>query len=197
MGDKFAFITRGSHASKASVMQTLIQHFPDLEIDVIHVGDLIRKKKTPILINLFFVFKEYGLEILLGRKKVAECFWRTPYIFRKIKILVSGLLSQDEHEFSFQYQSLLDGSKQGLPHYVYTDHTHLANLYYPDFDRKDLYSQHWIELERTIYRNATLNFTRTSNVSRSLMEDYSCPPEKVVCVYAGSNVGTNFKVDKG
>lgn len=197
MDRKFAFITRGSHPTKASVMQTLIEHFPDLEIDVVHVGDLIRSRKTLILLNIFFVFKEYGLEILLGRKKVTECFWRTPYIFRKIKILVSSLLSKNEHKFSFQFQSLFDGSKEGLPHYIYTDHTHLANLHYPGFEKKDLYSQRWIELERTIYHNTTLNFTRSSNISRSIVEDYSCPPDKVICVDRGINVGTNFEVDKG
>lgn len=197
MARKFAFITRGAHPSKGSVMQTLIEHFPDWEIDVIHVGDLIRSKKTVILVNMFFILKEYGSEILLGRKKISECFWRTTYIFRRIKTLVSNLLSQDEYRFSFQFQSLYDGSKEGLPHYVYTDHTHLANLSYPDFEKKDLYSPRWIELERTIYHNATLNFTRSSNISRSIIEDYSCPSDKVICVHSGSNIGTNIEVDKG
>jgi glycosyltransferase involved in cell wall biosynthesis len=177
-------------------MQTLVKQFPDLETDVIHVGDLIKNKKTLILANMFFVFKEYGLEILIGRKKIRECFWRTTYIFRKIKLLVSNLLSKNEHEFSFQFQSLFDGSKEGLPHYVYTDHTHLANLHNPGFEKKDLYSRRWIELERTIYHNATINFARSSNISRSIIEDYSCPSDKVICVYSGSNVGANFKVDK-
>jgi glycosyltransferase involved in cell wall biosynthesis len=197
MGKKFAFVTRGGHPSKASIMQTLIEHFPDLEIDVVHVGDLIRRRKAIILANVFFVFKEYGWQILLRRKKVTECFWRTPYIFRKVKVLVSNLISRDEHEFSFQYQSLIDGSKEGVPHYVYTDHTHLANLRYPNFRKRDLYSPRWIELERTVYHNATLNFTRSSNVSRSMIEDYACSPDKVVCVYSGSNVGTNVEVDNG
>ncbi len=166
-------------------------------MDVIHVGDLIRDKKTPIVINMFFIFKEYGMEILLGRKKIKECFWRTTYILRKIKSLLSNRLSQNEYEFSFQFQSLFDGSKEGLPHYLYTDHTHLANLQYPDFSKKDLYSPRWIELERTIYHNATLNFTRSNNISRSIVADYSCPPDKVICVGRGCNVGTNFEVAHG
>jgi glycosyltransferase involved in cell wall biosynthesis len=145
---------------------------------------------------MFFILKEYGFEILLGRKKIGECFWRTTHIFKRVKALVAERLSQEEHMFSFQYQSLIDGSKDGIPHYVYTDHTHLANLAsYPYFTEKDLYSRQWIDLERTIYHNARLNFTRTSVVSRSIVEDYSCPPDKVVCVYSGSNVGTGFAVN--
>ena len=196
MGKRIAFITRGGHPSRASIMQTLADHFPGLEIDIVHVGDLTRSNKVMILVNMIFVFKEYGLEIMLGRKKISECFWRTTYIFKKTKVLVSNRLSQAEYEFSFQYQSLIDGSKEGLPHYVYTDHTHLANLSNPCFDRRDLYSKRWIELEGTVYHNATLNFTRSDNISKSIIEDYSCSPNKVVCVYAGSNVGTDFEIDK-
>jgi len=36
--------------------------------------------------------------------------------------------------FSIQTQSLYDASIDGLPHFVYTDHTHLANLKYPGAD---------------------------------------------------------------
>ncbi len=195
MSKKFAYIKLHSHPINASIRQTLVQNFPGMEVGVIDVGNLIKADKILVLVNAFFVFKEYGLEILLHKRKIRECFWRTTYIFKKIKTLVSNLLSKDEYEFSFQNQSLFDGSKQGLPHYVYTDHTHLANLYYPDFNRKSLYSQDWIALEKTIYHNATLNFTRNSLASESIVKDYSCPSDKVICVYAGSNVGTNFEVD--
>jgi glycosyltransferase involved in cell wall biosynthesis len=82
-----------------------------------------------------------------------------------------------------------------LPNYVYTDHTHLANLRNPYFGKTDLYSERWIELERTIYHNATLVFTRTGDVSQSVIEDYGCSREKVFCVYAGSNLSNNFEVD--
>ena len=196
MGKKFAYLKVHSHPINASIVQTLTENFPGFQIDVIDFGQLIKSQKTLVLANVFSVFREYGLEILLGRKKIRECFWRTTYVFRKIKTLASNLLSKDGYEFSFQNQSLFDGSKQGLPHYVYTDHTHLANLRYPEFDKKNLYSSRWIELERTIYHNATLSFTRNSLASRSIVEDYSCPSDRVICVYAGSNVGTNFEVDK-
>ncbi|MHA2066131.1 MAG: glycosyltransferase family 4 protein, partial [Candidatus Thorarchaeota archaeon] len=56
-------------------------------------------------------------------------------------------------------------------------------------------SRDWIALEKTIYHNATLNFTRNSLASVSIVQDYSCPSDKVICVYAGSNVGANFEVD--
>jgi glycosyltransferase involved in cell wall biosynthesis len=193
---KFAYIRPSPHPINDSIIQTLSENFPNLEVDVINIRELLKKRKTLILANMFFVFIEYGREILLSKKQIRECFWRTPFIFRTIKGLVSSILSRERYEFSIQNQSLFDGSREGLPHYVYTDHTHLANLHYPGFERKNLYSQKWIEMERSIYHNAVINFTRSNYAADSIVQDYGCPPEKVICVYAGSNVGTDFTVNR-
>src|SRR5690606_13395744 len=101
--------------------------------------------------------------------------------------------------FSFQLQSLFDASLPGLPHYVYTDHTHLANLEYPQFDRRKLHTPAWIKLEKSVYDNARRVFTRSTNILRSLVRDYGCPPEKLKCVYVGVNVKTSdlAKAEKG
>lgn len=197
MARKFAFIKSGSFSNvNDKVAQALVEHLPTLEIHVIDIKSLVKSNKLLIMVNILFVLKEYGVDILLGNKRIKECFWRTTYIFKRMKTLVLDHLSQNEYEFSFQTQSLFDGSKQGLPHYIYTDHTHLANLHYPGFEKKRLYNPRWIELERTIYKNATLNFTMGSHVAKSIIEDYSCPQHKVVCVNVGSNIGTDFKVDR-
>jgi glycosyltransferase involved in cell wall biosynthesis len=101
---------------------------------------------------------------------------------------MSESLSRRRYRFTFQTQSLFDASQAGTPHFVYTDHTHLANLYYPSFDESNLYSRRWICLESSIYRNAALNFTMSSHVSRSLVEHYGCESGKIECVSIGSNV---------
>jgi len=84
-------------------------------------------------------------------------------------------------------QSLFDASTPGIPHFVYTDHTHLENRHYSTAASPNLYSPRWIELERQIYQNAAITFVRSSNVRRSLLEEYGCPPGRSVLVYAGSN----------
>jgi glycosyltransferase involved in cell wall biosynthesis len=200
---KIAFMKLMQHPAYDCVIKTLAEHFPDLEIEEIDVRELLKKKRAVRWANMFFVFKEYGWEILLGRKAIRGSIWRTPYMFRKAKFLLSNLLSQGDYEFSFQFQALFDGSKKGVPHYVYTDHTHLATRHYPDFENmaffggaKGLYSRRWIELEKTIYHNATLTLTMSSNMTRSVIEDYACPPDKVVCVGGGSNVAIAFEVDE-
>ncbi len=189
---KFAFIQKGKvPLASEKVAQVLQGNFPDFEIDVIDVRDLLKNRKKIVLINLFVVLKEYGLAILLGQKRFKECFFRTTYIFRKIRRLLADRLSQQKYAFTFQMQSLYDASQAGTPHFVYTDHTNLANLYYDKFGKNKLYSAAWLELEKTIYQNATRVFTRSGNISQSLVEQYLRPAEQVVCVYAGSNAELN------
>src|SRR5262249_45150753 len=99
-----------------------------------------------------------------------------------------GLIKPGRHTFSFQMQSLYDTSVPGVPHFIYTDHTHLSNLHYPDFDRRTLRPQKWLALQRTIYENATTVFTRSSDVAADLTRFYNIPESKIECVYAGGNV---------
>jgi len=193
MSRKIAFIRMEPWPlANDSMVQVLGETFPNFAIEIINVRYLFENRIDIILLNMLFVIKEYGLEILLGRKKnLRACFFRTPYIFKTMKRLVSSHLARKEYAFSFQMQSLFDASTEGLPHFVYTDNTCLADLYYPHFDRKRLYSPSWIELEKTIYQNAAINFSRSGNITRSIIEQYGCQPEKVVCVYAGSNAKVN------
>jgi glycosyltransferase involved in cell wall biosynthesis len=97
-------------------------------------------------------------------------------------------LTADSYRFTFQTGSRVDGSVPGIPHFVYTDHTHLANRAYPEPPPDWQYSAEWIELEREIYHRATRLFTFSSNIERSLIEDYGVEPAKIRCAYAGSNL---------
>lgn len=163
------------------------KEFPTYRIDVIDLwSDIINRKDV---VNLFYVLKEYGPEILTGRKKHYECISRTTYFFNKVKNRIINRLEEQKYAFTFQTQSLFDASLPGIPHFVYTDHTHLNNLSYPIFDEKQLFNDSWIALEKSIYQNASLNFTMSSNVRDSIIEQYSCPADKVKTVYAGSNIG--------
>jgi glycosyltransferase involved in cell wall biosynthesis len=50
-----------------------------------------------------------------------------------------------------------------------------------------LYSAEWISREKTIYLHADRIFTRSSDISRSLTEQYGISEEKIKCIYAGAN----------
>jgi glycosyltransferase involved in cell wall biosynthesis len=91
-------------------------------------------------------------------------------------------------------QSLYDCSLPNVPHFIYTDHTHLANLNYPGFNIKKLYPMSWTALERRIYTNAATIFVRSTNIQKTLVEQYQQPHSKTVCVYAGNNIETNYAI---
>lgn len=182
---KIAFIKIGgfSHIND-NVLRQLNINFPDYQVDVIDVySDLVSKK-----IAAAYSLAEYTKGIILGRMKIKESYMYTRYAFRIIKKKMQEISGNSKFLFTFQTQSLFDASAPGIPHFVYTDHTHLYNLKYPGFDMNRFRGPHWVDLEKNIYRNAAMNFTMSSNISRSLIEDYSCSPEKVRCVYCGSNI---------
>jgi hypothetical protein len=54
--------------------------------------------------------------------------------------------------FTFQMQSLFDASTPWIPHFVYTDHTHLENRHCTT-GTPNLYSPNWIALERQVCQN--------------------------------------------
>ena len=196
MSKKIAFIKIGdfSHINR-SVERLLKDCFPGFEVETIDIFDKFLKRKPNVyFMNTLYVIKEFGLKNSIGRD-LAIRFFHTTYIFRLIKSYISKYLSEGNYIFSFQTQSLFDASSKYIPHFVYTDNTVLANLYY--LSPEEIYSEYsdsWIRLERTIYHNSSINFTMSSNVSKSMIEQYSCSQHKVACVYAGSNV-KNIGID--
>lgn len=185
---KIAFIAMGPPPyPNVIVGEMLGKVFSEFEVEVIRVREIVEARKDVVLINLLFVLMEHGLNILMGRQTVRQSFITTTYIFKQIGKLVAGRISKGGYVFSFAMQSLFDASVPGLPHFLYTDHTHLANLGYPHFDRRTLRSDKWISLERAMYHKAALNFVRSTNIAASLIEDYDCPRERVVLVGVGSN----------
>ena len=172
----------------ASVEKLLLETFPDYEVKTITLWEHIKTDKKVLFSNGLAVLKEYGLDILLGRLKFKVAFFRTTYLFNYVRALARKFARQEKDLcFTFQLQSIFDTHIEGIPNFVYTDHTHLANMYYADYTRVRLFSAAWIACEKTIYDHANLVFTRSSNISRSLIEQYGMPEEKVICIYAGAN----------
>jgi glycosyltransferase involved in cell wall biosynthesis len=188
MNKRFAFIRPKAWPLANSIVGGVLkQQFPDHEVDVIDTSEIVRKRPGLVLVNSIVTVLLYGKDIARGRKKFRLAFWRTPFIFRQIRRLVQNKIANGRYSFSFQMQSLFDASTPGVAHFIYTDHTHLENRHYATNGGQNLYSPRWIALEREIYRNAALTFVRSSNVRRSVIEEYGTPPERVVRVYAGSN----------
>lgn len=192
MQNKIAFIRpKPWPLANIKVAEALARQFPDHDMEVIDIEDLVRDKTIFLAINTLLVCLTYGWGMITGAKKFKEAFWRTSYMFKTVKKLLKKRLSNHNYSFTFQMQSLFDCSLQGVPHFIYTDHTHMANVFYPNFDVKKLYPGKWVGLEKEVYTNASKIFVRSSNIQKSLIEQYQQPVEKVICVYAGNNIETD------
>jgi hypothetical protein len=184
---KAAFIKFGSFSHiNDSVLAELKRNFPDFQFDVIDM--MPEKFSLEVAVALVNCLKEYGKDIVSGKKSFMGTYNRTSFFFNNRRKQILKKLKNGNYIFTFQTQSLYDGSIPGVPHFLYTDHSHLANLDYPGWDRNLLLNENWLANESRIYQNAAVNFTMSSNITRSLIEDYHCSPDQVRCVYCGSNV---------
>ncbi len=189
---KILFFRQGgfSHINDRVAVQ-LREKFPDFDFEQIDVlQGIVKPAHAMVLRNALQTLLEYAADIATCRRTARECFYRTPYFFHAVRRLIAKKFgaSRTEYAFSFQTQSLYDASIDGLPHFVLTDHTHLANTSYPVFDPTHLFPQRWIDLERTIYQRAAKTFVMGKHVRDSLIRHYGCPPERAVWVGAGGNL---------
>jgi glycosyltransferase involved in cell wall biosynthesis len=186
---KIAFIKCGAFSkTNYSVLEQLNKKFDAWEVDVIDIYDISIKNYHILIINLFASIKEHGLKKMLKSKKhFLWCYFSSTYFFYESKKILSKYISPEKHIFSLQTMTFFDASQPGLHHFLYTDDTVLARLYYPNFKEFDIWSPSRIHLERATLHNATVNFTMSTNIRKSIIEQYGCDSKKVVCVYAGSN----------
>jgi len=200
MPDKILFLKQGSFSlTNDSVFRILDTEFANFQIDVIDANDVQKKnfKYYHYLKNIFFFIREYGKDFVLGYKpprSVLAWFLSTSYISRLTTKYVQKEIKSNDYRFTFQTQSIFNGKKGGIPHFVYTDHTTKTNLYYPNINpRLYIRSDKFIEqCESKVYNDADMIFTFGSSITYSLLNQYNIPREKVETVFAGINISDNY-----
>ena len=185
---RFALVSTYAHLSRNSMERMLTAGFPEFEVENFSVDEVVKRNWRWIVPNMWYVASEFGRKLVRRQITLRPAYFWTTHNFVRVHAAMRQLIRPGRHLFSFQMQSLYNTSVPGVPHFVYTDHTHLSNLNYPDFDRQELRSPKWIALERSIYETATVVFTRSTDVAADLVRFYGIPAEKIECVYAGSNV---------
>ncbi|MGI8624002.1 MAG: glycosyltransferase family 4 protein [Solirubrobacteraceae bacterium] len=185
----FAFVAIGSFSGiNDQVLSRLADGFAELRPDHLDVGAWARGNRGVLAANLGRVLARSGPAAFTDRERLWGAFYRSPYLDRRLRGELRRRAGDRPHAFTLQTQSLFDASLPGVPHFVYTDHTGLSNAYYPDFDPADAPDERWLAREREIYGRAARVFTMSRHVSRSVVEHYGIDPDRVRCVYAGSNV---------
>ncbi len=196
----FAFVKMGefSHTNRR-VLEQVRSCFPHHQPDVIDVGKLrvvSKRNLPPLALN---VARQFGVSAFIGRERFRRHLLKTSYFFHRTRGALLQRLGSRRYDFTFQTQSLFDASVPGTPHFIYTDHTHLENLKYPAWTAATSLSREWVELEKSAYHHASMVFTMSENISRSLVQEYGCPLQRIACVYAGSNVSSDAleTIDRG
>jgi len=91
------------------------------------------------------------------------------------------------YDFTLQTQSLFDAQIDGIPNFLYTDHTYLANRRYNPPRSSWPVSQPWLSMEKSLYSDARVCFTTSRFCADSIVEDYGVPRERVAVIYSGCN----------
>jgi glycosyltransferase involved in cell wall biosynthesis len=171
-----------------SVLATVRREFPRLEVDWIDLKPLVAQRTHHLhhAVAGAHAIGEFGPGVLLNPRRLRRRGAWTSYLFQLRSRLARERVSQGNYLFSLQIQSMFDASTPNLANFVYTDNTVLANTHYETGGPVPV-SKRWLELERQIYHNAKVCFVMSRNVGQSMVEDYGCPPDKVVCAYGGPN----------
>lgn len=184
---RILLVYKFDHPDVDSLKKTLAEQFPQYPLDLLNIKQIVISRFGIMLVNIFYMLKEYPLRQLVGYWKIWRRFWATTFIFKQVKRLVGEHVAAGNYIFTVQTHSDFDASHPSLPNFVYTDTTNLANLYTPGYSEEKLYSPAWRALEKTVYENAQVTFTRSGHIRHSIIEQYGIQPEKAVIAYAGCN----------
>jgi glycosyltransferase involved in cell wall biosynthesis len=157
--------------------------YPEFDVDDIDVLELVRFSRIRSARAAVSGLTEYALPVARRRMSPKRAIVSSEGFGQAAQALVQERVSPTTHRFTFQSQSLFPAWVAGVPHFVYTDHAHLANLEYPGFDRNELYAA------------STLVFARSKHVSDAIVHGYGCPSDRVVVVGVGPNTTPPSDVD--
>jgi len=139
----------------------------------------------------------YGGRILRDRQPPRDFFPRIPVVIEAVRRWVRANVDPSDTAFIFQTQSLFDARHPGRPHFLYTDHTWLANLRYPEPRPLLSVAAAWRRMERDLYAEAAVNFLSSGFAAESVIADYGVPASRVECVFSGCNVPAGEPAERG
>jgi glycosyltransferase involved in cell wall biosynthesis len=171
-----------------AVLAGLRGHMPALDWRVVDVErEIVRQNFALHLRATAGAVARYGRRILENRQPPRDFFPRLPVVIEPVRRWVRMNVDPAETAFIFQTQSLFDARHPELPHFLYTDHTYLANLRYAEPKPLLPVPEAWQQMERELYARADCNFVSSGFAAKSLREDYAAPEDRVDVVFSGCN----------
>lgn len=155
--------------------------------------DIVGRSGSLALVATAGAILRYGRRVFGNRQPPRDFFPRLPVVIEAVRCWVRKEIDPANTALIFQTQSLFDARHPGVPHFLYTDHTYLANLRYPEPKPLLPVAAEWLEMERALYAACACNFASSSFAATSLIEDYGVAAERVEVVFSGSNIARNFE----
>lgn len=183
--------------TNAYVEEQLRLQFPEATVRVLDLATVFKRPSWALAQALGSALLSLIRDRLRGRRRtralrdaVVHEALRTPAMFSLLSRAARRFIERDRQHvwFSVQTQSMWNSAAQGIPNFVYTDSTILANLYFEPRDFGCLPSAAWLERERATYVDAAKVLVMSRHVARSLTELYGIDPRKVALAYVGSNL---------
>lgn len=172
-----------------SLARTLPAALPGYEfrwLDII--DDIARRRPATYFAGLIEATLRYPQPIFRYRFSPQAFLPRTMTFLRMFEHWLATSEEFSGAAFSFQTQSVFRAIRAGIPHFGYTDHTHLANARYGSGRKLQPMSNQWLAMERSLYADSRVTFTTGEFAARSVIEDYAIPPDRVECVHSGINI---------
>lgn len=186
---RIAVIRQGARPRlNARLAAMLAEQFPGYEVDDIDVLAEVRARRLRWTLVAAGAVMADIRRVATRRVSVKQAIVTSAPFARAVRRHVRTRVSAATHAFTFQSQSLFSADVPGVPHFVYTDHAHMANLAYPGFDRRSLASRRYLSRECDGYHSARRVFVRSTHVRDVLVHSYGLSPERVVDVGVGANV---------
>lgn len=172
-----------------SIARTLPAALPGYEFrwfDII--DDIARRRPATYFAGLIEATLRYPQPIFRYRFSPQAFLPRTVTFLRMFEHWVATSEAFSGAAFSFQTQSVFRAIRPGIPHFGYTDHTHLANARYGSGRKLQPMTRQWLAMERSLYADSRVTFTTGEFAARSVVEDYNIPSSRVECVHSGINI---------
>jgi glycosyltransferase involved in cell wall biosynthesis len=171
-----------------AVLTGLSARMPELDWRVVDVErDIVGRNPALQLRASAEAALRYGRRILGNRQPPRDFFPRLPVVLEAVRRWVRDHVDLADTALIFQTQSLFDARHPELPHFLYTDHTYLANLRYPQPKPLLPVPEAWRKMERELYAHADCNFVSSGFAATSLREDYGVSADRVEVVFSGCN----------
>jgi glycosyltransferase involved in cell wall biosynthesis len=168
--------------------------FPDHTVVDVDLLAALRRRRGRAAIVFIGAALEHGADVVRRRTDLKRAVLTSAAFTRFARREVQERASPGDTSFVLQSQSLYAADVPGVPHIVYTDHVHLANLGYPGFDRRHLLPAAFLRRESGLYARCAAILVRSTNVRDVLVHGYGVDQRRVSVVGVGPNATVSTKI---